>query len=210
MAEQLGKIERPSVEGYRSGRRLLFVPLVFAHSETETDLLALIEKYWGQVQDHVAGMEAKLGEVKAVFHEMLPIGGEEGARAIEELSAGSYRVARASLDKGARLEPIEDAELLAEFMDWSRCLSIGLQSRKALDRIFEFYGEAGKRRNEHIARKIDETLKEDEIGILLMREGHQVQFPENVRVFYVAPPALDEIKRWLRERRESGEQESQG
>jgi hypothetical protein len=32
-----------------------------------------------------------------------------------------------------------------------------------------------------------------------MREGHQVQFPEDIQVFYIAPPALDEIRRWLRD-----------
>jgi hypothetical protein len=67
--------------------------------------------------------------------------------------------------------------------------------------------EIGKKRNEHIARKIDETLKDNEIGILLMRENHQVQFPPDIQVFYVAPPALDEIKRWLRESENKSGQE---
>jgi len=34
---------------------------------------------------------------------------------------------------------------------------------------------------------------------VLMREGHQVQFPLDIQVFYVAPPGLDEVKRWLRD-----------
>ena len=53
-----------------------------------------------------------------------------------------------------------------------------------------------------MAQKLDESLKEHEIGILMMREGHQVQFPSDIEVFYVAPPALDEIKRWFRTREE--------
>jgi hypothetical protein len=84
-------------------------------------------------------------------------------------------------------------------MDWSRCLIIGLQNPQVVSKVYDFYIEAGKKRNEFIARKIDETLKENEIGLLLMRENHQVQFPSDMQVFYVAPPALDEIKRWLRE-----------
>jgi guanylate kinase len=32
-----------------------------------------------------------------------------------------------------------------------------------------------------------------------MRENHQLQFPTDIQIIYVAPPALDEIKRWLRE-----------
>jgi hypothetical protein len=85
-------------------------------------------------------------------------------------------------------------------MDWNRCLIVGLQNPKVTTKVYEFYLEAAKKRNEQIARKIDATLKDDEIGLLLMREGHQVQFPADIQVFYVSPPALDEIKRWLRER----------
>ena len=110
------------------------------------------------------------------------------------------------------MEAVEETDILTEFMDWSRCLALGLQNQQVFTRIYEAYLEAGKKRNEHIAKQIDETLKADEAGILFMREGHQVQFPADVQVFYVAPPALDEIKRWLREHesaREEKEEDSQ-
>jgi hypothetical protein len=32
-----------------------------------------------------------------------------------------------------------------------------------------------------------------------MGEGHALHFPEDIQVFYIAPPALDEIRRWLRD-----------
>lgn len=31
-----------------------------------------------------------------------------------------------------------------------------------------------------------------------MGENHKIRFPTEVEVFYVSPPALNEIKRWLR------------
>jgi hypothetical protein len=40
-----------------------------------------------------------------------------------------------------------------------------------------------------------------------MRENHEVQFPPDIQVFYIAPPALDEMKRWLRERQGKPENE---
>jgi hypothetical protein len=85
-------------------------------------------------------------------------------------------------------------------MDWTKCLAAGLQNQKVFDKVYEAYLQSHKKRNEHIAKMIDETLKEGEIGILLMREGHQVQFTADIEVFYVSPPGLDEIKRWLRTR----------
>lgn len=200
MSEDLGKIEKPSAEEFREGRKLYFVPLVFVPRDPQSDLQERINKYWDQVEAHIANLEGKLGSVSKVYHELIPVGGEEGAKAIEDLNEGSSRIAGGRLEKGAELQPLEDAEILAEFMDWSRCLAIGLQSQKAVNSVYEFYRDAQKRRNEHIAKQLDETLKSGEAGVLLMAEGHQVQFPADIQVFYVAPPALDDIKRWLRER----------
>lgn len=200
MAEKLGKIEKPSAEEYRTGRKLLFVPLIFTPREPQANFLELVNSYWSQVEAQVSKLEAMLNEVNKVYHELIPVGGEEGMKAIEELNSGSHQVANARLKKGAELQPIEDSELLTEFMDWSKCLAIGLQNQGVLARVYESYIEARKRRNDHIAKQIDETLKKNEIGILLMREGHQVQFPADIEVFYIAPPSLDEIKRWLRAR----------
>jgi hypothetical protein len=40
-------------------------------------------------------------------------------------------------------------------------------------------------------------LNEGEAGILFIQENHQVQFPSDLQVFYVSPPGLDAIKRWI-------------
>lgn len=199
MSEELGRIEKPPLERYQADRKLLFVPLIFPPGETQTELMEKVNKYWEQVEAQIANLETKLGGVRKVYHELVPIGGDDGAKAIEKINKGSYQIARARLEKGAELQPIEDGELLAEFMDWSRCLAIGLQSQKAIARAYEFYSEAQKARNDFIVKQLNETLKDTETGILLMREGHQLQFPADIQVFYIAPPGLDEIKRWLRE-----------
>ena len=200
MAQELGKIEKPSVEEYRAARKLFFVPLLFTPKQLEGELFEKVFKYWDQVESHLSNLEMKLGIVKKVYHELVPVGGEEGSKIIEGLNSTSYGIVRARLDKGAELEPLEDADLLTESMDWTKCLAAGLQNQKVFDKVYEAYSQAHKKRNEHIAKMIDETLKEGEIGILLMREGHQVQFTADIEVFYVSPPGLDEIKRWLRTR----------
>ena len=100
----------------------------------------------------------------------------------------------------AQMEALEDGDLLTEFMDWSKCLLIGLQNQNVITKVYDAYLESAKKRNEDINKRIDEILKPDEIGILIMRESHQLQFPDDIQIFYVAPPALDEINRWLRDR----------
>jgi hypothetical protein len=200
MSQDLGKIEKPSVEEYRAARKLFFVPLLFTPRDIQGELFEKVFRYWDQVDAQLTSLELKLGITKKVYHELVPIGGEEGSKIIEELNSTSYGIVKARLDKGAQLEPLEDADLLTESMDWTRCLAVGLQNAKVFDKVYESYIQAQKKRNEHIAKMINDTLKESEVGILLMREGHQVQFPADIEVFYVSPPGLDEIKRWLRTR----------
>jgi hypothetical protein len=206
MSEELGKIEKPPVENFKIGRKLFFVPLVFGNMELPVDYLDKFDRYWEQVEKQITELTGKLGDVNRIYHEMIAEPGEAGSKVINELNEKSSKIVQLCLDKKAQLEALEESDILMEFMDWNRCLLIGLQNPKVVSKVYEAYVEAGKKRNEYITRRIDETLKADEIGLLLMRENHQVQFPPDIQIFYVAPPALDEIKRWLREREQkSGE-----
>jgi hypothetical protein len=199
MAEQLGKIEKPPLEEYRSGRKLFFIPLIIAGKGLPQEFSEKYNRYWEQVESQIASLEVKLGQVNRIYHELVPQTGEKGIEDLKQLNAGSLPILQKRVEKGAVLEAVEDSDILTELMDWSRCLSMGLQSQKVFSAIYGFYTEANKRRNEHISKIIGESLKENEVGILIMEEGHHVQFPADVRIFYVAPPALDELKRWMRD-----------
>ncbi len=199
MAEEIAKIEKPLAEEFKKGRKLYFVPLIFCGEESPAEYLEKFNSYWAQVETQMDNLELKLGKINKIYHELVAAGSEAGIKIIKELNDKSYLIAKNRLDKGARVEAAEESELLAEFMDWSKCLAVGLQNQQVFSRIYEFYIAAGNKRNEYIARQIDETLKTDETGLLFMREGHQVQFPPDIQVFYLAPPPLDEIKRWLRD-----------
>ena len=206
MSEELGKIEKPSAEEFKKGRRLYFVPVVYCGLDAPAEYLERFNKYWEQAESQIGNLELNLGGINRIYHEFISAEGEEGIKVIEGLNEKSHQITRSRLDKGAQLESAEGNEVLTEFMDWSRCLALGLQNQKVFARIYEAYLEANRKRNEYIAKQIDETLKADETGVLFMREGHQVQFSSDIQVFYVAPPALDEIKRWLRDH-ESGQEE---
>jgi hypothetical protein len=208
MAEELGKIEKPPAEQFKKGRKLYFVPLIYRSKEPTEEYLEKVNRFWEQVEKQIKELELKLGKVNKLYHELVPAGGEDSSQTIKELNDRSYEIIQTYLKKGAQLEAIEEIDLLTEFMDWGRCLMIGLQNPKVLTTVYESYSAVSKKRNEYIAGKIDETLQTDETGILLMRETHEVQFPSDIQVFYVAPPALDEIKRWLRERQAKIEKES--
>jgi hypothetical protein len=208
MAEELGRIERPSSDTFRAGRKLYVVPLIFAGEEAPQDFKDRCAGYWRQVDEQVAAQEAKVGNITRIYHESIALSGEEGLKVVERWNQGSHGIVKRLVERGAVLEATELADLADECMDWERCLLLGFFSRKAADTVAEHYRVAAKARWEYISRRMDETLKQGEVGVLFIREGHAVQYPQDLDVFMVAPPALDEIHRWLRDQRTGVEKEA--
>jgi hypothetical protein len=204
MPEQLGKIERPEVEHFKGKKKLYLVPLIYCSEDGPAEYLGKCNRYWQQVAEQVVNLASKIGIVSRVYHESVFEPGENGMKAVEKLNAGSYRIARTHCDNGATFETIEERELFEEVMDWRRCLMLGFMSDKVASKVSEFYVEAAKRRNELVAKRITETLGEEESGLLFIREDHSVQFPGDVEVFSIFPPALDEIHRWYRDQARVG------
>ena len=200
MAEELGKIEKPEVQKFENKRKLYLVPLLYSWEDAPAEYIEKYTLYWQQVGEHISSLESKIGEVRRIYHESITIAGEEGLKVLEKLSPSSCQISRDKCQSGAQVEAVEDTELAEESMDWERHLLMGFISRKVAQVISDFFTEAMKKRYEHIAKIIDETLKEDEAALLFIREGHRVQFPSDIEVFSVAPPALDDIHRWLRDR----------
>ncbi|HBQ28472.1 MAG TPA: hypothetical protein DD719_03510 [Desulfotomaculum sp.] len=199
MSEILGKIEKPNVEEFKKGRKLFLVPLFYARDNFPQDYLKLIEHYWQQVAEQINKLELKIGIINKIYCETNLHNGEEGLNIIKELNEKGYQLIKSKYDKGAEIQTTEDVNLFYEFVDWGNCLQV-IMTEKVFQKVTEFYQEAGQKRYNFMAQQIDATLKESEVGALFIREEHAVQFPASIQVFYVAPPALDDIHRWQREK----------
>jgi len=204
MPEQLGKIERLEAERFKQGKKLYLVPLVYSGEEIPDEYKEKCSRYWQQVAEQLTNLASKIGMVNRVYHESIFQSGEDGIKVMERLSPSSYQIAKTQCDNGAIFETVEERELFEEVMDWQRCLMLGFISDKVASKVSEFYVEAARKRNEFMAKKISETLKDDEAGLLFIREEHSVQFPNDIEVFSIFPPALDEIHRWLRDQARLG------
>ncbi len=197
MTQELGRIERPSAEDFRGRRKLLLVPLLYHPPDLEEDGAAILNTLWEQTRTQVSSLQAGLGPVKHIYHESVVEGGEDALRSLEAGEVPSAALVRESRQAGAILEATEDPDALRETLDLQRCLMLTFSSEKVATQLREWFNDSARRRYEHIAARIDETLGQDEVGLLIINERHQVQFPPGVDVFYVAPPALDQFRRWL-------------
>ena len=200
MTEELGKIEKPEAGKFQEKRKLYLIPLLFSWEGAPAEYVEKLNLYWQQAKEHLANLESQLGKVSHVYHESITMTGEEGFEVLEKINPASCQIAKDKCQSGAQLEVTEDAELADESMDWERHLLMGFISEKVAKIVSEFYVEASKKRYERIAKRIDEVLKDNEVGLLFIREGHRVQFSADIEVFSVAPPVLDDIHRWQRDR----------
>ena len=205
MTEELGKFDKPEAEQFTGKRKLYIVPLLFSGEDAPTEYTEKCNIYWGQVGQHLANLESSLGVPSHLYHESIILDGEDGLKLVERLSPSCYQIVVEKRQGGAVLEATEDREMAEECMDWERMLLMGFISQKVAQLVSDYYLEVAKKRYEYIASRIDETLKENEVGVLFIREGHGVQFPADVEVFSVAPPALDEIHRWQQQQSTGGQ-----
>lgn len=197
MTQELGRVERPSADQYQGKRKLLLVPLLYGPQSGSDEGLAIVAKYWDQVRAQVGGLESSLGLLNHIYCESLVLGGAEGLSYLEMGDQNSYHLVKAKCEAGAVLEPTEDQETFMEMVDLQRFMVLPLASQKVADRLQEWFTACDHARYEHIGNRIDSSLQANETGLILIGERHQVQFPSDIEVFYVSPPALDEFRRWL-------------
>ena len=199
--QALGQVERTPADQFQGRRRLLLVPLMFAPpaqtGSEESDGQTIYERYWGQARTQIDALASGLGGLHRIYHESLIEGGEAGLSYLEMADPHAYQLIQVRCQAGALLEATESIDLITETIDLQRCLMIPFTSESVATRIQEWHSEANRSRYDYIARQIDQTLQADETGLLLINERHQVQFSADIEVFYVAPPALDEYRRWV-------------
>ena len=218
-AQPLGQVERPPADQFQGKKRLLLVPLMFAPPvarEGETSEGQVIyQRYWDQVRTQVDALAAGLGGLHHVYHESLVEGGDEGLNQLMMADPHAHAMVQVRCQAGATLEATESIDLVTEAIDLQRCLMIPFTSDSVAARIQAWHAESTHNRYQYIAQQVQDTLQADETGLLLINERHQVQFPTDIEVFYIAPPALDEYRRWVqnwaeRQQRAAEEMMAQG
>lgn len=199
MGEELGRIEKPSAESFREDKKLFVVPLILRGRDAPTEYSEKYDLYWTQVEDQLGRLEEKTGPVQHIYHEAITAGGEAGLSIIEKMNSRSWNIVKDKMSRGACLEATDDRELAEENMDWERMLLAGFLSEKVARMVSQFYVEASRKRYDHMAGRIQETLQMGERGLLFITEGHSLQFSSDTQVFSIFPPALDQIHKWFRE-----------
>ncbi|MCL0028926.1 hypothetical protein M1N23_02110 [Dehalococcoidia bacterium] len=209
MTQPLSQTGKPNADRYGGKRKLFLVPNYAFPPNIPDDGLEVIQRYWSEVRDAVGNLERTLGQVTRVYHEMLFGEGADGMKLLEALNPQGHGFIQAMISAGASLISTEERELVEEHADWQRVLSIGPISEKVMTTAIDGFQNTLQARYDKITERIQENLEEGESGVLFIRDDHSVQFPADIQVFYVAPPALDTLKKWIADKMNTQVQASQ-
>jgi hypothetical protein len=141
MTEATAKAEKAQPKHF--GRKLYLVPLVFALKDSPSGYAERIQAYWGEVRNHLRNLEARFSKIGKVYHESVPLDGEESLKLVEQLNEKAHRMLRRKCQQGAESVALEDRDLFGEIMDWRRCLAVVL-SGPVLRKVSEFYRETSR------------------------------------------------------------------
>ena len=194
----LGNVGKASVDQFAGARKLLLVPLVTAVQDNP-ELQELVNRYWNEVGEQVRRLKQGLGRVMHLFHEGSVDTGEATLTSMEKANAAALPLVRELWVRDAQIHALEDTETLLETLDLHRCLLLGMASATVTHRLVEWYTDARKRRYELMGKRIDETIGTGQIGLLIIGQDHQLQFPSDMQVVYVAPPALNALHHWFQD-----------
>ena len=198
MSQELSRIERPSAAQYQGKRKLLLAPLIFGVPAEATEGVEILQRYWEQMQSQISSLERSLGPLRRIYHESLVLGSQEGLQQLGLADQRSHGFVAARVESGAAYwKPPKTPNRSLESLDLQRCMMLPLASPSVVTRLQEWFAEATRKRYAGIGQQIDTTLQPDELGLLMISERHQVQFPPDIEVFYIAPPALDDFHRWV-------------
>jgi hypothetical protein len=153
-----------------------------------------IEKFWEELDRAIEKIikNIDIGKLK-IYQDGQVVDGPVGVKIIEETAekgSKNHRIILKYIKKGATLMRTESFEALKEEYFLVRDMMTAktpMEAERAAKAYEERKGELLKRRDKFIAKNIDKTLKEDEIGVLFIGATHNVgdELPPTINVEYL-------------------------
>jgi len=136
-----------------------------------------VAQFWANIADYFAGVDAT--NLK-IYQDGLPADGEIGKKIIEESAkrgSKNYQIILDLIKKGAEIRKTEDPALLKEeYESITKLAQAKSPADKTRDRAnYKVQrNRLTKERDKFVAKTIDRTLKEGEMGVLLMGSYHNI------------------------------------
>jgi len=178
-------------------RKLIYVPIIhmsadmgsIAKKVEEKGVASFGEEFWKEHRKTISGFwdailhyfdSIDVSDMK-IYQDGMIAEGEVGQKIVEEgMKSGSknYELVLRLVNQGAVLVKTEEFKLVKEELD--RLLAI-TKAKSTSKKLFAFIkykfikNKLLKKRDEFISKRIDKTLKDDEVGILFLGAYHNIK-----------------------------------
>ena len=200
--KEIGKINKAEFVNILTKRKAYLVTILPDVQSAPREYSEKIERYWKAVDDQISQLESKAGTVKRVLVEGVIGRGADAELMLKQSTPSALRIIQSRTSSGAVLESYEDQELFEQMVDFGRCLQIGLISKSVSDMIVTKYQEVAEQRLNYQKKIVDEVVLENE-ALLLLGSNTQNTLPSDFEKFFISPPELDEISRWIKDNNET-------
>ncbi len=200
--EEIGSVGKAPAGDMLIIRKVYLVTMVQPSHGSLDGFQERYDSYWNAVDTQVSQLEAKAGVVARIFAEGVVGRGDDAMLMLQQSNPGAHRLVRQRVTAGAVFEEFEEEDLFRQVIDWARCLQSGLISRTVVEAIQANYNEVSNKRNEHLQKRLEEGIRDTEAALLLAADPG-VKLPDGVERFFVSPPELDELGRWIQQANEA-------
>ena len=178
-------------------RMLFLVPRMYTENEFKRLVSVVPEDFGQKTQEFWSYVEDKLkvftGRIQRVYRDEICQGGEEDLATLSSLQNENFLIVKRLVENGAVFEATEDPLLVAEAESWR-----DMTRQNPLDIIsLEMFQDSVRERDYYVSRRINETLLDEETGVLFIEPTRTVEMHERIKMIKVCgfDPA-DYFKSW--------------
>jgi len=175
---------------------LLLVPRMYTEEEFRSMTPVLPEDFGSKTLEFWSYVEEKLqvfaGKIQRIYRDEVCQSGEAGLAHLS-LSDSENLIIRKLVENGAVFEATEDSMLVAESKSW-----LDMVKQDPVDTMpLELYQETIRERDGYVAKRIDETLLDEETGVLFLKPGREIDLKDRIKIIKVCrfDPA-DYLRSW--------------
>jgi len=198
MAE-IARMGKPEAAYYRDKKKIYFVRNLYLPQNATDKYKSIFFRYWNEVEEHLAKLEVA-GKISKIFCESIYMSGEDAMKVLSSMNIRLEQIVKEKIDAGAELLPLESRDIFATYIDWYNCIAV-VRTRKVHETIHTFLDETIKKRFEHIKSVLHEHIGDREAALLIMRDEdrERLMLPDDIELFFVTPPAYDDLQQFIRD-----------
>lgn len=202
---EIGKIAKPEVAYYKDKKKIYFVRNLYLPQNATDKYKTIFFRYWNEVGEHLAKLEAA-GRISKIFCESIYMAGEEAMKVLSAMNIRLEQIVSEKVAAGATFLPLESKEIFGIYIDWYNCLAL-VRTQRVHEAIHKLLDETIKERFEHIKSVLQENIKDAEAALLIMRDEDRtfLVLPDDIEIFFVTPPAYDDLLKFIRDSKDEKE-----